>query len=110
MRGSGPAGPIPAMTRQRFRYWPKSAAWSWLCGVLDVRGRLDVQEVKAALLQRHEIRHGGAGARARTRQRDRNGGNDASRPRAHDVHLVGQKDRFLDVMGDEHDGFAEILP
>ena len=50
------------------------------------------------------------GAHARARQRDRDGFEDAAGPRAHDVDLVGQVDRLLDVVGDEHHGLLEVAP
>ena len=50
-------------------------------------------------------RKSGVSALVRTRgrgERDRDGLDDAARPRAHDVDLVGEIDRLLDVVGDEH--------
>ena len=47
---------------------------------------------------------------ARPCDRHRHGLDDAARPRRHDVNLVGEIDRLLDIVGDEHHRLAEIGP
>src|SRR3546814_14163732 len=55
-------------------------------------------------LRRHHL------DRSRPRQRDHNLLLEAAGPGSHDVDAVGQKNCFLDVVGNEDDGLVMMLP
>ncbi len=61
-------------------------------------------------LEPHELRRGGDLRRARPRQRHVHDVAHAARPRRHDDDPVGEEQRLVDVVGDEEDGGAHLLP
>ena len=56
------------------------------------------------LLGRHDLE------RARARERNFVNVGDPTRPRAHHDHAVGEEDRLLDRVGDQHDGGSGVEP
>src|SRR5262252_4276419 len=69
-----------------------------------------MEQFEAAFLDDQEVGAERAPSNARARKRDRNRRDDAAGPRSHHVDLVGEIDCFLDVMGDEQHGLAEVAP
>ena len=68
-----------------------------------------VQQIEAVFLHGHEAGRTDDGAVARARKVDRQLLDDASRSARHHVDVVGQKDRFLYIVGHEDNGAAEVI-
>src|SRR5262249_9599940 len=80
--------------------------------LVDLFGRrpFEMEQFEAAFLDGEELAGDHAASNPGPSERHRDGGDNAPRPRAHHVHLVGEIDRLLDVMGHEQHGLVEVAP